>query len=110
MTRRVLIFSLNIKSMISKKNGLVAHFVKSRSMKAVFTNYIYIIYYIFIASRLFSLKVPFVNINLSDGQLTFRLKSALILALISSNMFEKLTRFTRRHFGIQSFESFEEWS
>ena len=93
--------------MTSKKNGLVAHFVKSRSMKAVFTNCIYIIYYIFIASRLFSLNV---NINLSDGQLTFRLKSALILALISSNMFEKLTRFTRRHFGIQSFESFEEWS
>ena len=45
-----------------------------------------IIYYIFIVFWLFSLKVPFVNINLSDGQLTFRQGSPLILALISSNM------------------------
>ena len=60
------------------------HFVKSGSMKAVFTNYSYIIVFVFL---LFSLKVPFVNINLSDGHLTFRLGCALILALISSNMF-----------------------
>ena len=87
MTTGVLIVLLNIKSMTIKKNGFVAHFVKNGSMKAVFTNYSYIIYYIFIVFWLFSLKVPLVNIDLSDGQLTFRLGSALILALISSNMF-----------------------
>ena len=87
MTTRVLIFSQNIKSITSKKNGFVANFVKSGSMEAVFTNYIFIIYYIFIVFLLFSHKVPFVNINLSDGQHTFQLGSALILALISSNMF-----------------------
>ena len=38
MTARVLIVSLIINSMTSKKNGFVAHFVKSGSMKAVFTN------------------------------------------------------------------------
>ena len=45
MTTRMLIVSLNIKSMTSKKNGFVAPFVKSGSMKADFTNYSYIIYY-----------------------------------------------------------------
>ena len=38
MTTRVLVVSLNIKSVMNKKNGSVAHFVKSGSMKAVFTN------------------------------------------------------------------------
>ena len=38
MTARVLIVSLIINSMTCKKNGFVAHFVKSGSMKAVFTN------------------------------------------------------------------------
>ena len=67
MTTRLFIVSLNIKSMTSMKYGFVAYFVKSGSMKAVFT----IIYYIF-GFSLFPLKVPFVNINPSDGQLTFR--------------------------------------
>ena len=48
MAAHVLIVSLNIKSIKSKKNGFISHFVKTGSMKAVFTNYSYIIYCIII--------------------------------------------------------------
>ena len=48
MTTRVFITSLNTKAMTRKKNGFVTHFVESGSMKAVFTDYSCIMYYIFI--------------------------------------------------------------
>ena len=42
------------------KNGFVSHFVKSDSMKAVFTNYSYIIYYIFVFDD-FPLKLTLIS-------------------------------------------------
>ena len=41
-------FLAEYKVMTSKKNGFIAHFVKSGSMKVVFTSYSYIMYFIFI--------------------------------------------------------------
>ena len=54
-------FFAEYKVMTSMKNGFVSRFVKSGSMKAVFTNYSYIIYYIFIVFDDFPLKLTLIS-------------------------------------------------